>query len=123
MDCLKCKNADYNCSYYFCELLLSNGNCEFCLNYDEYCTCEIEYQFDNKYITDSLLCPITYRIFIEPFVAADGYTYEKYAIEKWLEDHDTSPLTGLKLDHKMIVPNLTIQSLIRNCSKKLVPHA
>ena len=121
MDCPKCKPTEYGFNDCFCELLISNGNCEFCLNYGNYCMCDIEYQFDDKYITESLLCPITYRIFVEPYVAADGYTYEKHAIEKWLYDHDTSPLTGLKLSHKNILPNLTIQSLIRNCSKKLIP--
>ena len=30
----------------------------------------------------------------EPVVTQDGQTYERHAIEYWLRDHDTSPLTG-----------------------------
>ncbi len=123
MDCPKCNFAEIGGTYCLCELLISHGNCEFCLNYGEYCTCEIEYQFDNKYIIDTLTCPITYRIFFEPYIAADGHTYEKYAIEKWLYDHNTSPVTGQELPHKFILPNLAIQSIIRNTPKKLLPHS
>jgi U-box domain len=123
MDCPKCNFTQVGGTYCLCELLISQGNCEFCLNYGEYCTCDIEYQFDNKYITDTFTCPITQRIFIHPYLAADGHTYEKEAIEKWLYDHDTSPLTGSILPHKFLLPNLAIQSIIRNTPKKLLPRS
>ena len=30
----------------------------------------------------------------EPVIAADGQTYEKAALKSWLQQHDTSPVTG-----------------------------
>ena len=43
---------------------------------------------------------------------ADGFTYERKAIEKWLEDHDTSPKTNEPLEHKQLVPNTTLKIAI-----------
>ena len=36
---------------------------------------------------------------------ADGQTYERVQIEKWLSSHSTSPITGKELEHKTLVPN------------------
>ena len=43
---------------------------------------------------------------------ADGHTYERSAIEQWLETHNTSPTTGLELDNKQLIPNHSLRSLI-----------
>ncbi len=43
--------------------------------------------------TDDLICPITLRIFYDPVVAADGRTYERAAIVRWITEHGTSPFT------------------------------
>lgn len=50
-------------------------------------------------------CPITGDVMRDPVVAADGHTYERAAIRRWLETSDTSPLTGAVLPHKELVPN------------------
>jgi hypothetical protein len=34
----------------------------------------------------------------------DGHTYERKAIELWLMDHDTSSLTGVRLESKSLMP-------------------
>ncbi len=47
-------------------------------------------------------CPITQLAFTDPVIASDGYLYERSAIKKWFEDHDTSPLTGLKIPNTLI---------------------
>ena len=44
-------------------------------------------------------------------------TYERGAIERWLESHDTSPLTGEKLEHKHLPPNNLVRSQIRRLSE------
>ena len=44
---------------------------------------------------------------------ADGFTYERAAIAKWLEDHDTSPKTGAKLESKALFPNQSLRAIIR----------
>ncbi|KAH8093380.1 ubiquitin-protein transferase [Aureococcus anophagefferens] len=33
----------------------------------------------------SLLCPITQEVMVEPVIASDGFTYERSAIERWLD--------------------------------------
>ena len=43
----------------------------------------------------------------------DGHTYERSAIEQWLENHNTSPETGLELDSKQLIPCHRLRSLIR----------
>jgi hypothetical protein len=49
----------------------------------------------------------------EPIVAADGHTYNRVYIEKWLKEHDTSPLNHEpQLEHKMLIPNFTVRRQI-----------
>ena len=45
---------------------------------------------------------------------ADGFTYERSAIEQWLENHNTSPKTGIELESKQLVPNYSLRSLIQD---------
>lgn len=42
---------------------------------------------------DDLRCPITHEIMNEPYTATDGHIYERQAIEDWLLNHGTSPVT------------------------------
>ena len=39
---------------------------------------------------------------------ADGQTYERLAIARWLQGNDTSPLTNAKLPHKNLVTNFVM---------------
>lgn len=54
----------------------------------------------------------------DPVIAADGFTYERAAIEKWLSKSNHSPMTGAALTNINIIPNLalrnTIQSFLQN---------
>mmetsp|Transcript_34772 Transcript_34772/g.98576 ORF Transcript_34772/g.98576 Transcript_34772/m.98576 type:complete len:153 (-) Transcript_34772:264-722(-) len=59
------------------------------------------------------ICPITQDVMLEPVVAADGNTYDRQAIEKWYELHDTSPLTNQKVEGTLI-PNRMLQSEIKD---------
>ena len=38
-------------------------------------------------------------------IAADGHNYERKNIERWLQNHDTSPKTNIVLPHKHLAPN------------------
>jgi hypothetical protein len=62
---------------------------------------------------DHFLCPITQDVMIDPVSAADGHMYERRAIEDWFIGHSTSPMTGAKLEVKMLFPNYAIRGLIR----------
>ena len=67
---------------------------------------------DGGLIKPQYVCPITHCLMMEPVFTADGQTYEKKDIEQWLENHDTSPLTGDKLANKTLVPNFALRQLI-----------
>lgn len=55
----------------------------------------------------------------EPVIAADGHTYEKLAMECWLQQHDDSPVTGAMLQHKRLVPNVIIKNVIAQQQQQL----
>jgi hypothetical protein len=61
---------------------------------------------------DLLICPITQEEFYEPVITADGMTYERSAIEKWLEHNFTSPSTNAELPHRHVVPNFALRALL-----------
>jgi hypothetical protein len=39
------------------------------------------------------ICPITHVPFVHPVIASDGITYEKDAIQQWIQERGTSPVT------------------------------
>ncbi|EOD34457.1 hypothetical protein EMIHUDRAFT_228637 [Emiliania huxleyi CCMP1516] len=41
----------------------------------------------------------------DPVMAADGHSYERSAIERWLATKSTSPMTGEALVHTFLAPN------------------
>ncbi|KAM1020524.1 hypothetical protein ACFX2I_041759 [Malus domestica] len=58
------------------------------------------------------ICPILKDVMDEPCVAADGYTYDRKAIEKWFEENNNSPMTNLPLPNKDVILNYTLLSAI-----------
>uniref|UniRef100_A0A7N0UWF5 Serine/threonine-protein kinase n=1 Tax=Kalanchoe fedtschenkoi TaxID=63787 RepID=A0A7N0UWF5_KALFE len=64
-------------------------------------------------------CPILQEVMNDPYIAADGFTYEHIAIKAWLEKHTVSPLTKLELKHKLLTPNYTLRSSIQEWKTKL----
>lgn len=55
----------------------------------------------------------------DPVKAADGHTYERYAIEEWFEKASTSPMTNLPVASKVLMPNVYVKSIIENHLKKM----
>ena len=69
---------------------------------------KIEYSAD-----DTFRCPITKEILVEPYIMVDtGITYERSAIKKWLQDHNTCPLTNIQLKSRKIIKNKILETLI-----------
>ncbi|PWZ12994.1 hypothetical protein Zm00014a_007089 [Zea mays] len=60
------------------------------------------------------ICPILKRVMQDPCIASDGYSYERVAIEMWLNENDVSPLTKTRLPDKNLVPNLALICLINS---------
>lgn len=64
-------------------------------------------------IPHRFFCVITQKIMKNPVSAVDNFTYEKEVIERWLTNYDTSPLTGLPLESKVLAANNTISQQIQ----------
>jgi hypothetical protein len=64
------------------------------------------------------MCPITNAIMVDPVQASDGYTYERSAIEQWLQQQQrryipmTSPMTRAPMKSSELVPNRAIRDAI-----------
>ncbi|KAK9824008.1 hypothetical protein WJX72_006929 [[Myrmecia] bisecta] len=69
-------------------------------------------------LRDVLCCPITQVIFQDPVIAADGQTYERSAIEDWLQRNNTSPMLNTQLPHKKLSTNMQIKAIVA-C---ILPH-
>ena len=65
--------------------------------------------------TKHLICPLAKTVFTEPVAASDGHTYEKIALEEFLEQQEepVSPKTGEILNRSVIIPNLYIASFLK----------
>ncbi|XP_035188187.1 WD repeat, SAM and U-box domain-containing protein 1 isoform X3 [Oxyura jamaicensis] len=64
-------------------------------------------------IPDEFLCPITRELMKEPVIAADGYSYEKEAMENWISNkRRSSPMTNLPLHSPLLTPNRTLKMAI-----------
>jgi large subunit ribosomal protein L40e len=50
----------------------------------------------------------------DPCMTCDGLSYERSAITKWLEQHDTSPLTNKPLSNKSVVSNINLKCAIED---------
>ena len=53
-------------------------------------------------IPRQFICPITHELMKDPVFTCDGITYERNAVEKWLKNHNTSPLTGMYACAKVV---------------------
>ena len=65
-------------------------------------------------IPTSFLCPILHEVMRQPVVAMDGFSYERSAISKWLEQNDScnSPMTGQPMMDDRVIPNHVLHSMI-----------
>lgn len=63
-------------------------------------------------LPNEYFCPITLEIMKNPVIAMDGHSYEKNAIERWLQNNNRSPKTNAILEDKTLVPNHTLRGVI-----------
>jgi len=88
-------------SHFFCPLL-------------KVITCLLRYLFTCKRSEVNLKknVVILQDVMKEPCIAADGYTYDRRAIEEWMENHRTSPVTNSPLQNVNLLPNHTLYAAI-----------
>ena len=61
---------------------------------------------------DKMTCPITLARMRSPVVCSDGQTFERSAVERWLEENLTNPTTGKPLVHRHLNPSLALRNEI-----------
>mmetsp|Transcript_42665 Transcript_42665/g.100269 ORF Transcript_42665/g.100269 Transcript_42665/m.100269 type:complete len:518 (-) Transcript_42665:153-1706(-) len=60
-----------------------------------------------------LVCPLTQAVMSDPWIASDGFSYERTAIEEWFARKGArSPTTGLALPDTRLLPNNALRSII-----------
>ena len=62
---------------------------------------------------EDFTCPITQCIFIQPVVAADGFTYEKTSLDR-LDMYPIRTSSGVVLTYRNYVPNMIVRNAIRH---------
>jgi len=67
---------------------------------------------EEKDIPNYFKCPITKELMDNPVIAADGFTYDKSAIEKWLSKKNISPVTGQILQNTTLHENKLFKGLV-----------
>jgi hypothetical protein len=56
-----------------------------------------------------LVCPITQEVMEDPVITSDGHTFERSAIEAWLGNNNTNPMTGGEITSKALTPNFALR--------------
>jgi len=102
------------------EFLMENATKEI-KEKEEFLESNPTYKNSNTLIRDAegppteLCCPITMELMEDPVIAADGYMYERKALDKWLKgqksDQLHSPMTGSLMESKSYIPAHAIRSL------------
>lgn len=90
------------------------------LNHDEQELLKKLIQLEGKLGSDFPLdfcCPITKQPMVNPVICEDGNTYEKYAIEKWLEGNELSPFDKKPIG-KLLIPNNSVKKMIKGLLDK-----
>ena len=54
----------------------------------------------------------------DPVIALDGHTYERSAMEQWLEHHTFSPKTGEELGGQTLIPNHVVKIMIEEWNER-----
>ena len=67
---------------------------------------------------EEFLCPISMIVMAHPVVDREGNTYERSAIETWLTNNSTSPITRRPLRRRDLAPNRALASLIERAMNK-----
>merc|ERR1712166_633969 len=77
-------------------------------------------------VPPAFACPITGYCMLDPAMAADGNTYERVAIQQWLQRQRTSPMTRATLEFVDLYPNHEKKAEIdrwRKSQESGQPHA
>ena len=63
-------------------------------------------------IPDEWFCPISRELMTDPVIGADGVTYERAHIERWLASNSSSPMTREPMPAGTLIPNKALKHTI-----------
>lgn len=68
-------------------------------------------------VSSDCFCAITRSLMSDPVTTVDGFTYERSAIEEWLSERETAPMTNLPLDSVKLTPNWAVRAKVEHVVK------
>lgn len=76
-------------------------------------------------VPQAYVCPLMLDIMTQPLVSRSGHRFERAAIEDWVAQAGTNPLTREKMSLRDLIPDYHLQDEIRfwKESNELVPRA
>jgi hypothetical protein len=69
----------------------------------------------------TFFCPITHELMVDPVIDPDGNSYERHAIEDWLRQNNTSPITRVPLNATDLRPNRALKTAIDEYRQSIKP--
>lgn len=76
---------------------------------------ELPDEIDGDEAPEHFKCAISRSLMLAPaFVASSGFSYDHSFITQWVQQHGTDPITRAPASTDMIIPNLSLRSLIRD---------
>lgn len=70
-------------------------------------------QLRHQNCSNAFICPISFEIMRDPVICADGHSYERENIERWLRINPCSPKTNLPLPNTILIPNHNLRAAIQ----------
>jgi hypothetical protein len=75
-----------------------------------------------KTVLSAFLCPLSGQRMSDPVMLADGYSYERSQVLKWLQMSEHSPITRQKLEDMKYTPNHSLKKAIEEyCEERGIP--
>ena len=74
---------------------------------------------NGKEFPENFVCPLTLQVMTDPVVDPEGNSYERKAIEDWLQKNTTSPVTKNPLTLESLVPNGALRAAIEQRRREL----
>lgn len=72
---------------------------------------------NDRPLPDGYYCPITLLLIHEPVIDPEGYSFEKVAIESWIQVNGASPVTRQMMTLADLRPNKTLANLMEEEAK------
>jgi hypothetical protein len=69
----------------------------------------------------TFICAITHELMLDPVIDPDGNSYERRAIESWLQQNGTSPITRSPLSTNDLRPNRALKQAIDEYRQSITP--